>query len=150
MGDAMSAVDIVSNGGPVVVLNGDVGAFITATGTVPGIFLDALPTGQFAPPIIEIGAGESANLTDVSGSDLDTLTINADGDLTPYVGMGAFGVDLAALGSSSLTTSGGNWDASQRTEANATLVVTYAIVPEPAVMTLLAIAAAALVGMRRK
>ena len=112
-------------------LEGDVGAFITATGLINGLAVDVLPKAVFAPPVINVPNGTTLNLTDVSGYDMDFLAISDPNDVSGFEGTGTYEVTLESIGTSTLSTSGGNMDASQRTEATARLTVQYKVLPVP-------------------
>lgn len=134
------------------VIEGEVGAVVSATNSTLGLELNALPMGQYAPPTISVAAGQTTTLADVSGMDTDMVTY-VGSEMDPYIGSGTFTVDLAAVGSAFQRTAGGNLDASQRTRALAELTVQYKveeIVPEPSSSTIaLAFALLGLIGFRR-
>lgn len=131
------------------VAEGEVGAIVSATNSTLGLELNALPMGNYAPPIINVAAGETTTLANVSGMDIDMVTL-VGADMSPYIGDGSFTVDLAAVGSAFQRTAGGNLDVSQRTQALAELTVEYKIVPEPEASSIaLAFALLGLIGFRR-
>ena len=140
-GAADSSVDVTASGGDVTVLAGEVGAFITASGLIDSLTLDVLPKGIFAPPAINVPAGTTINLTDVSGFDMDFMVLAEPADVREFEGSGEYEVTLGSVGTSSITASGGNMDVSQRTESSAQLTVQYKVeaVPEPATLVILAL-----------
>lgn len=150
-GEASSTVDLTaiteSN-----VLEGDVGAFLTATNTDLGLSLNALPRGTYAPPIITAAAGSTTTLANVTGQDQDMLTLSGP-DMDPYIGSGSFTVDLNAIGTASQSLAGGNLDVSHRTQAFGVLTVQYKvgeIVPEPTSISMLVFGLLGLAGFRRR
>lgn len=147
-GEAVSTVDLTavtdSN-----VLEGEVGAIVSASNSSLGLQLNALPMGIYAPPTIDVPAGETTTLADVAGMDTDMITL-VGSEMTPYIGDGEFTIDLGALGTSSQSLAGGNLDGSHRTQANAVLTVEYKIVPEPATGTMIAFGLLGLLGFRRR
>ncbi len=150
-GDAMSSIDVQANGGDVTVLNGEVGSFITAAGGIGGLFLNVLPTGQFAPPALVVPNGTTQVLTDVSGTDQDMLVLTGVPDVSGYEGSGTFAVEIVAQGTSNLQTAGGNWDASQRTDSSAKFNVQYKVetVPEPTTCLVMGLGVLCACGLRR-
>ena len=131
-GEAESNVDLTAVTDSSV-LEGEVGAIVTASNSNLGLELNALPMGTYAPPAIAVAAGSTTTLADVSGMDTDMVTFVGEA-MAPYTGEGTFTVDLSALGSSFQKLAGGNVDVSHRTRALADLSVIYKVaevVPEP-------------------
>jgi|GEM_PF-4253134 len=150
-GEAVSTVDLTavtaSN-----VLEGEVGALVSASNSSLGLQLNALPMGIYAPPVIDVAPGDNTTLANVSGMDTDMLTL-VGSEMTPYIGSGNFTIDLEALGTASQRLAGGNLDVSQRTQANAVLTVQYKveeIIPEPATGTMALFGVLGLLGFRRR
>lgn len=149
-GTAESDLDITATGGDVTVLVGEVGAFINANSPGVGLDINAIPNGVFAPPAIVVPGGTTESLVDVSGSDADMDTFTGSPAVDPYVGVGTFPVDVSAIGTQTLTTSGGNQDSSQTTVATATLTVQYKVmIPEPTSLSLVALGLAGAFIRRR-
>ncbi len=130
-GSANSEVDVTASGGDVIVLEGNVGAYISASGFVSGLVLDVFPSGSFAPPQQTIPNGVELNLTDITGSDVDELIRSGIANTSQFQGDSTYTVSVDSLGTSSLSTSGGNMDTSQRTNATAQLTIQYKITPVP-------------------
>ena len=150
-GEAVSSVDLTAVT-PSNVIQGEVGALVSATNSTLGLQLNALPMGTFAPPIIDVAAGVTTTLANVSGVDDDMVTL-VGAEMDPFIGSGSFTVDLEALGTSSQSLAGGNLDVSQRTQASAVLTVQYKvaeIVPEPATGTMAIFGILGLLGFRRR
>ena len=150
-GEAESSVDLIAVTDSSVA-EGEVGAIVSATNSTLGLELNALPMGEYAPPIINVAAGASTTLANVSGMDVDMVTLSGT-DMDPYIGSGEFTVDLTAVGSAFQRTAGGNLDVSQRTRALAELTVQYKveeIVPEPSTSSIaMFFALLGLIGFRR-
>lgn len=131
-GDAKSSVDLKATTGDVVVKEGSVGAFLNASAPAANLNIDALPTGAFSPPVINVNQGDTVNLIDITGGADTMATLVGSPDVDDYVGAGTFEVELAALGTIGINTSGGNVEFSQRTEAAGWLTIQYKVeVPEP-------------------
>ena len=150
-GEAESSVDLTAITDSSV-LQGEVGAIVTAKNSTLGLELNALPMGTYAPPTIPVLSGSTTTLADVSGMDIDMEVLNGS-SMDPYIGTGSFTVDLDAIGSSSQALAGGNVDVSQRTQALAVLTVQYKVeevVPEPAAATMALFAVLGIMGFRRR
>ncbi len=135
------------------------GANISTSSTlIPQLNIDVLPVGGIPNLPVQIDGGTMVELTDISGAD-DDLQIFTSG-LGVFEGGGTFDIDLLAIGSSTLTTGGGNLDTSQTTVAGAELIVRYYVeeqivdptgVPEPGMLLGLAtVAGAGFMSRRRK
>ncbi len=133
------------------------GANISTSSTlIPQLNVDVLPVGGIPNLPFQIAGGTTEEITDVSGADED-LQIFTTG-LGVFEGGGVFNIDLLAIGSSTLTTGGGNLDTSQTTVAGAELIVRYFVedevvesVPEPGMLLGLAtVAGAGFMSRRRK
>ncbi|MDJ0845117.1 choice-of-anchor E domain-containing protein [Crocosphaera sp.] len=135
------------------------GASISTSSTlIPDLNVDVLPVGDIPGLPVQIPGGTTQEITDVSGADQD-LQVFTSG-LGVFEGGGTFDINLLAIGSSTLTTGGGNLDTSQTTVAGAELIVRYFVedeivdpmdVPEPGMLLGLAtIAGAGFMSRRRK
>ncbi len=150
-GEAQTNVDLVGGAAGVVVEEGQVGAFITASGLANSLMIDVIPSASYAPPEIVVQPNETVRLTDVSGSDEDSLIISGYSNTQYFEGVGAFAMELNSQATSILSTSGGNADASQRTLSKGRISVIYLanVVPEPESWGLLALGMFGLIAGRR-
>jgi PEP-CTERM motif len=102
-------------------------------------FLDPVFEATFGSGLRTLSATETQTISGLVGSGSGSLGNNTT-SFGAYIGAGFFDilVDTSTLFSSAGT--GGQFSSSQATSANATAVVTYNYVPEPATISLLALA----------
>jgi len=133
---------------------GEVGADINASWSISGqnLSLNALPTGDFAPPAFTVPGGTVEAVADISGTDQDMLieTGATNPNVAIYNGTGTFTVDVAATGFIDARIRGGNNTTEQATDAFATLTVQYKGTPEPNGSLMATFAFLGLVGFRRR
>lgn len=133
---------------------GEVGADITASWSISGqnLSLNALPTGDFAPPAFTVAGGVTQTVADINGTDQAVLTQTGASNpaVSLYNGTGTFDVDVAANGFIDARIRGGNNSTEQKTDAFATLTVQYKGTPEPSGSLMAGFALLGLVGFRRR
>lgn len=156
-----SLVSEATTSAPAFLLNpSTLGANISTSSTlIPTLNVDVLPVGGIPNLPLQIPGNTTEEITDIAGADND-LQIFTSG-LGIFEGAGTFDIDLLAIGSSTLTTGGGNIQNTQSTVAGAELIVRYFVedeppmppesVPEPGMLLGLAtIAGAGFISRRRK
>ena len=126
--------------------DGSISLIASELGGVPGL-------GAYTPLVVVNGTPYDSGVLSMSGSPVNqTLTSS----LTSFIGLGTVTFDLAALATTSTTSSGGNFTAGQVTDASGGVTVEYDYnppptgTPEPGTLTLFGTGLLGLAGLVRR
>jgi hypothetical protein len=126
--------------------DGSISLIANELGGVPGL-------GPFTPLVVVNGTPYDSGVLAMSGTPVNqTLTSS----LTSFIGLGNVTFDLAALATTSTTSSGGDFSASQITDASGGVTIEYDYnppptgTPEPGTLTLFGTGLLGLAGLVRR